>query len=177
MFNQIVLTPGKLHFLYTQNSFYIFCLMLASGVKKLYSKDIFLEYRYCLCVYDRNTQSNAKRLTRVPGNPCYMKHVSGNQEMLLQTENTGPTDLPGSCYSRSDITDSLLSHDDVMKWKSFPHYWPFVKGIHRWPVDSFRKGPVMRTFDVPLLLVRTDCWNNTRIAGDQRGHDVHMISP
>ena len=24
-----------------------------------------------------------------------------------------------------------------------PHYWSFVKGIHRWPVDYPRKGPVM----------------------------------
>ena len=25
-----------------------------------------------------------------------------------------------------------------------PHYWPFVNGIHRSPVDSIHKGPVMR---------------------------------
>ena len=24
------------------------------------------------------------------------------------------------------------------------HYWPFVRGIHRWPVNSPRKGPVTR---------------------------------
>ena len=24
------------------------------------------------------------------------------------------------------------SHDDVIKWKHFPRYWPFVRGIHRW---------------------------------------------
>ena len=23
-------------------------------------------------------------------------------------------------------------HDDVIKWKHFPRYWPFVRGIHRW---------------------------------------------
>ena len=22
-------------------------------------------------------------------------------------------------------------HDDVIKWKHFPHYWPFMRGIHR----------------------------------------------
>ena len=27
-----------------------------------------------------------------------------------------------------------------MKWKNFPHYWPFVRGIHRWPVNSPHKG-------------------------------------
>ena len=26
-------------------------------------------------------------------------------------------------------------HDDVIKWKHFPRYWPFVRGIHRSPVN------------------------------------------
>ena len=29
----------------------------------------------------------------------------------------------------------LSFHDDFMKWKHFPRYWPFVMGIHRSPVD------------------------------------------
>ena len=24
-----------------------------------------------------------------------------------------------------------MYHDDVIKWKHFPRYWPFVRGIHR----------------------------------------------
>ena len=31
-------------------------------------------------------------------------------------------------------------HDDVIKWKHFPRYWPFVREIHR--------SPVTRSFDV-----------------------------
>ena len=31
-------------------------------------------------------------------------------------------------------------HDDVIKWKHFPRYWPFVRGIHRSPVNSLHKG-------------------------------------
>ena len=31
-------------------------------------------------------------------------------------------------------------HDDVIKWKHFPRYWPFVWGVHRWPVKSPHKG-------------------------------------
>ena len=30
-------------------------------------------------------------------------------------------------------------HDDVIKWKHFPRYWPFVQGIHRSPVNSRHK--------------------------------------
>ena len=32
------------------------------------------------------------------------------------------------------------NHDDVIKWKHFPRYWPFVRGIHRSPVNSTHKG-------------------------------------
>ena len=36
--------------------------------------------------------------------------------------------------------DHMPCHDDVMKWKHFPRYWQFVRGIHRWPVNSSHKG-------------------------------------
>ena len=34
----------------------------------------------------------------------------------------------------------MVTHDDVIKWKHFPRYWPFVRGIHRPPVNSPHKG-------------------------------------
>ena len=42
-------------------------------------------------------------------------------------------DKTGACC----VTES---HDDVIKWKHFPRYWPFVPGIHRSPVNSPHKG-------------------------------------
>ena len=33
---------------------------------------------------------------------------------------------------------------DVMTWKCFLHYWPFVRGNHRSPMDFPHKGPGMR---------------------------------
>ena len=39
-------------------------------------------------------------------------------------------------------------HDDVIKWKHFPRYWPLVRGIHRPPVNSPHKRPVTPSFDV-----------------------------
>ena len=30
------------------------------------------------------------------------------------------------------------------KKHQWPHYWPFVRGFHRWPVNSPHKGPVTR---------------------------------
>ena len=42
-------------------------------------------------------------------------------------------------------------HDDVIKWKHFPHNWPFVRGIHRsrWIPHT---RPVTRSFDVSFDL-------------------------
>ena len=33
-----------------------------------------------------------------------------------------------------------FTHDDVIKCNNFPRYWPFVRGIHRSPVNSPHKG-------------------------------------
>ena len=33
-----------------------------------------------------------------------------------------------------------MVHDDFIKWKHFPRYWSFVRGIHRSPVNSPHKG-------------------------------------
>ena len=38
--------------------------------------------------------------------------------------------------------------DDVMPWKHFLHYWPFVRGNHSRPMDSPHKRSVLQNFDV-----------------------------
>ena len=43
-------------------------------------------------------------------------------------------------------------HDDVIKWKHFPRYWPFVRGIHRSPVNSPHKGQWRRALMVFFCL-------------------------
>ena len=37
-------------------------------------------------------------------------------------------------------TQPKQQHDDVIKWKHFPRYWPFVRGIHRSPGNSRTKA-------------------------------------
>ena len=41
--------------------------------------------------------------------------------------------------SYSVVEDRDADHDDVIKWKHFPRYWPIVWGIHRSPVNSPHK--------------------------------------
>ena len=46
----------------------------------------------------------------------------------------------------------MIRYDDVIKCKHFPRYWSFVRGIHRWPVDSPHKGQWSRAFGVFFYL-------------------------
>ena len=55
-------------------------------------------------------------------------------------------------------------HDDVNKWKHFPRYWPFVRGIHRSPVDSPHKGRWRGALMISLIYAWTNGWANNRDA-------------
>ena len=62
----------------------------------------------------------------------------------------------------------LWDHDDVIKWKHFPRYWPFVRGIHRSPVNSPHKGQWRRALMFSLICVWINGWVNNREAGELR---------
>ena len=64
-------------------------------------------------------------------------------------------------------------HDDVIKWKHFPHNWPFVRGIHRSPVNSPHKGQWRGAFMFPLICVWINGWVDNSEAGDLRCHRGH----
>ena len=63
-------------------------------------------------------------------------------------------------------------HDDVTKCKHFPRYWPFVRGIHRSPVDSPHKRQWHGDL-FSLICVWTNGWANNRNTGDLRRHHAH----
>ena len=65
------------------------------------------------------------------------------------------------------------THDDVIKWKPSPRYWPFVWGIHRSPVNSPHKGQWRGALMFPLTSSRINGWINNREAGDLRRHRTH----
>ena len=65
------------------------------------------------------------------------------------------------------------NHDDVIKWKHFPRYWPFVRGIHRSPVNSPHKGQWRGALKFSLICARINRWVNNREAGDRRRHQAH----
>ena len=64
-------------------------------------------------------------------------------------------------------------HDDVIKWTHFPRYWPFVRGIHRSPVNSPYKGQWHGALMFPLICTWINGWVNNREAGDLRRNHAH----
>ena len=72
------------------------------------------------------------------------------------------------CLSVSEVT-SKSTHDDVIKWKHFPRYWPFVRGIHR----SQHKGQWLGALMFTLICARINGWVNNREAGDLRRYRAH----
>ena len=68
---------------------------------------------------------------------------------------------------------SPSKYDDVIKWRHFPHYWPFVQGIHRSPVNSPHKGQWCGALMFSLICAWINAWVNNREAGDLRSHRAH----
>ena len=68
---------------------------------------------------------------------------------------------------------SVLPHDDVIKWRHFPRYWPFVRGIHRSPVNSPHKGQCRGALMYSFICAWMNDWVNNREAGDFRRYRAH----
>ena len=74
---------------------------------------------------------------------------------------------PGACFNiwqniypnisesqtpKIDNEHFALKHNDVIKWKHFLRYWPFVRGIHQSPVNSPHKGQWRGAFMFSLIM-------------------------
>ena len=71
-------------------------------------------------------------------------------------------------------------HDDVIKWKHFPRNWPFVREIHRSPVNCPHKGQWRGALMFSLIYAWINDWVNNREAGDlrrQHGHYDVIVMP
>ena len=68
---------------------------------------------------------------------------------------------------------NLTIHDDVIKWKHFPRNWPFVREIHRSPVNCPHKGQWRGALMFSLIYAWINDWVNNREAGDLRRQHGH----
>ena len=63
-------------------------------------------------------------------------------------------------------------HDDVIWWKHFPRYWPFVREIHRPSGNSHQKGQWRGALMFSLICAWINSWVKDREAGDLRRHQT-----
>ena len=64
-------------------------------------------------------------------------------------------------------------HNDPIKWKYFPHYWPIGRVIHRSLVNSPQKGQWYWALMFSLICTRMNGWVNNLEAADLRCHRAH----
>ena len=96
-----------------------------------------------------------------------VKFYSDLQSLRDFTRSCGKTSVRPLSEQKARIR-----HDDVIKWIHFPRYWPFVRGIHRSPVNSLRKGQ-WRGALMFSLIYWINGWVNSREAGDRRRYRAH----
>ena len=79
------------------------------------------------------------------------------------------------CVTTTLVRRQQVFHDDVIKWKHFPLYWPFVRGIHRSLVNSLyqQMNQWHRALMFSLICPWTSDRTNNRDAGDLRRHRTH----
>ena len=84
-----------------------------------------------------------------------------------------PCNINSLCHMTTWFSVKIGMHDDVIKWKHFPRYWPFVQGIHRSAVNSPHKGQ----WRGALMFLSSAPWINgsvhDREAGDLRRNRSH----
>ena len=95
---------------------------------------------YCLgaCQISKRSDNYNINLTvsKVGENRCW-KVERAIQWWLVDSLHKGSVIMKTCTFH--EIMCRLWSHDDVIKWKQFPRYWPFVR-IHRSPVNSRTKA-------------------------------------
>ena len=88
-----------------------------------------------ICMYERDTIHDLSFNTN-PDLKLRYRNLRNNVTFLIRKNKYSK-----GCGVCSPWSSGCLSrYDDIIKWKHFPRYWPFVRGIHRPPVNSPHKG-------------------------------------
>ena len=118
----------------------------------------------------------------VMSRPSVVWHLN-NLSQLALNGCIVPGQCDQACELHSCVSSMLMSlcdpaalwmyHDDVIKWKHFLCYWPFVWGIHWSLMNSPHKGQWCRALMFSLICAWINSWVNNLEAGDLRCHHAH----
>ena len=128
---------------------------------------LFTKHLLFQCNYNRVIWDHVKKFTQ--NRSGIIAHFSAT-EIILGISDSADLNL-FSIVNRA--IKQYMYHDDVIKWKHFPRYWPFVRGIHRSPVNSLHKGQWRGALMFSLICVWINGWVNNLEAGDLRRYCAH----
>ena len=103
---------------------------------------------------------------------CFHWFVSSHARLCLLQKQAFERKNP-TLLLRRKTRSKLIKHDDVIKWKHFPRNWPFVREIHRSPVNFPHKGQWRGALMFSLIYAWINDWVNNREAGDLRRQHGH----
>ena len=127
------------------------------------------------CIFFNISWHMTHRIVTVDSKVCYIKYPHGfvvicfapvkflvDSSELFTHICQGCFTSPGAIKILEDCPNAsdLILHDDVIKWKHFPRYWPFVRRIHRSPVNSPHKGQWCGALMFSLICARINGWVN-----------------
>ena len=73
-------------------------------------------------------------------------------------------------------TTLRAAHDDVIRWKHFPRYWPFVRGNQQSLVNSPHKSQWRGALMFSLICARINGWVNNREAGSKDNVVLRLVN-
>ena len=103
----------------------------------------------------QNTSDTKANLRDIEGECCGFFHkkqsvvmtdIAETKQLRHTIRNTMRCRYNGANFLQNNHNRQYIvrpwgrDHDDVIKWKHFPRYWPFVREIHRSLVNSPHKG-------------------------------------
>ena len=107
----------------------------------------------------------------------YNVHITSSKSYRWSTNHEHGTDWQNKLANPTFLTVESryvqISCYDVIKWKHFPRYWPFVRGIHQRPVNSLHKGQWRGALMFSSICVWINDWVNNGEASDLRRYRAH----
>ena len=106
---------------------------------------------------------------------CYLAHKSMtlDQWMLYEIHQLLISHTFTMKWMYGFNLEEETHHDDIIKWEKFPRYWPFVRRIHRYPVNSPHKGQWRGALMFSLICIWINSWENNHETGDLRRYRTH----
>ena len=133
LFSMIGLEQGPFSVPYTQSK-----LRLCSGNHRAgYFSNLACDWLSIVWAYSEQETENGPRSDR------WYYHINSSRISAIGLKFHGMihrTRMMTHITKCKEITLLPEIHDDIIKWKHFPRYWPFVQGIHQSPVNSPHKG-------------------------------------